>query len=106
MQIFFWIVSLILVEIIVIYNMKLYVLSDEKKPLSLFVSLFGYAVIAYIIIRILELADDIGLFFILRNLVAALIAFTLGFFVFHESPPSVKQSIGIAFAVLAIFLIA
>lgn len=106
MQIFFWIATLILVEIVVIYNMKRYVLSGEKKAYSLVVSLVGYAIVAYIVIRILELADDIGLFFILRNLVAAFIAFAMGFFVFHESPPTTKQTLGILFAVLAIFLIA
>ncbi|AEA06990.1 conserved hypothetical protein [Lausannevirus] len=106
MQIFFWIAALILVEIVVIYNMKSYVLSGEKKASSLVISLIGYALVAYIVIRILELADDIGIFFIFRNLVIAFIAFAMGFFVFHESPPSTKQSVGIAFAVLAIFLIA
>ncbi|ALX27414.1 hypothetical protein GMAR_ORF39 [Golden Marseillevirus] len=106
MQIFLWIVCLIVVEIVVIYNMKKYVLSDGKSTFSLLVSVFGYALIAYLVIRILELADNIGLFFIFRNLVVAFLAFVIGFFLFHESPPTTKQSIGILFAAVSVFLIA
>ncbi|AHA46276.1 hypothetical protein ISTM_378 [Insectomime virus] len=106
MKVFLWIIALILVEILVIYNMNKYIVLGEKRLSYFLIAIVGYAALGYIILHILESVDDLNLFFTFKGLATTLIAFALGFFVFRESPPSLKQSIGIAFGVLAIFLLA
>ncbi|BAU80030.1 putative small membrane protein [Tokyovirus A1] len=103
---FLWLVLLLVVEVVVLYSMKRYAHSTEKEPLFLMLTLVGYVVLGYLIIKILELQESIGLFFVFRNIVVALLALGIGLFVFGEKKLSLKQVLGVALGIAALFLIA
>ncbi|AGV01472.1 small membrane protein [Cannes 8 virus] len=102
---FLWGFLLIVVEFVVLYSMKMYAHSSEKEPLFLWLTLLGYVALGYLIIKILELQEYIGLFFVFRNILIAMMALGIGLFVFGEKM-SKKQIFGVCLGIVSLFLIA
>nr|WQM87023.1 putative small membrane protein [Marseillevirus cajuinensis] len=101
---FFWFFILLIAEVVVLYSMKRYAHSQEKDKIFLLLAVLGYAVLGYLIIKILELQESIGLFFVFRNIVVAMMALSIGFFLFNEKM-SPKQALGATIGILSLFLI-
>nr|WRK65510.1 membrane protein [Marseillevirus futianmevirus] len=102
---FLWFLLLMVVEVVVLYSMKRYAHSPKKEGMFLVITLIGYSLLGYLIVKILELQENIGLFFVFRNIVIAMMAMAIGFFVFHERITP-KQAFGVCLGILSLFLIA
>nr|WNL49986.1 membrane protein [Marseillevirus sp.] len=102
---FLWLFLLLVVEVVVLYSMKKYAHSPRKESVFLVITLIGYATLGYLIVKILELQEYMGLFFVFRNIIIAIMAVGIGLFVFGEKV-SPKQVFGIVLGIASLFLIA